>query len=145
GLGISFTACSSSGDNGSNSGCSAYADQAPAQSVTVRIKNTGSLPFYFGESSGCGNTPLYSIKDANGQVLAQNTGPCSYTCGDLREHTAACTADCALPPIYRIDPGASYDVEWDGTTLETAAMPKSCYFEPDSASTSCSKQIVAPS
>src|SRR5258706_8128821 len=143
-LGMLLAACGSSSTDDGGTACDKFADQAPSQTVTVRIKNTGSLPFYFGQASGCGAVPLFSVRDSAGQVLAQRTGSCDFTCEDLQHQSAACTADCAIPPIYRIDPGGSHDVEWAGTRLESAAMPASCYNESGNALASCSREVVAP-
>src|SRR5258706_11133615 len=110
-LGMLLAACGSSSTDDGGTACDKFADQAPSQTVTVRIKNTGSLPFYFGQASGCGAVPLFSVRDSAGQVLAQRTGSCGFTREELQNQTPPCTPHLAVSPIFPVYPGGGHDVQ----------------------------------
>jgi hypothetical protein len=123
--------------------CDAYLDEAPPQNVAITVRNEGTATIFLG-GEGCAADIGVGLAAADGSALPQGASGCGYTCEQLQTRPAACPADCALPPVVRVDPGGSYQLSWSGSYVEPASMPKSCYFEPSYAGPGCERRIVAP-
>jgi hypothetical protein len=122
--------------------CNEYLDEAQVQEVTITIRNNGSDIIYLG-GEGCSSEILLSLAGADGE-LPWRSGGCGFSCEDLQQHSGVCAADCAMPPVVRVDPGGSYELSWTGRHLQQQSMPDGCFDEPQYAGEgSCQSHVVA--
>lgn len=138
-----LASCSSGSTGGATTSCEGYANQSPANDVTVRFTNATSSALYVGMQGGCGALAPFEIHDPSGNVLTWTLGSCDQTCETLRKGQFACSALCAIPPLVVIAPGGHHDFTWNGTVFEQVAMPAACYGTAGSARPTCSRQVIA--
>jgi hypothetical protein len=123
--------------------CEAFLDHTPGASVTLRFRNERAERIYLGSPSGCGGITPFSLRDEAGQEHAWDLGGCGFTCEALQTFSGACPADCAIPPVFQIEPGGHHDVIWDGRVLEPTDMPGRCYDDPQAAPSTCDRFVQA--
>ncbi|AKT37269.1 hypothetical protein [Chondromyces crocatus] len=147
--GASFTGCSlqetcgGGGDGDEGAGCEGPLDeQCPADfkneaegEVTLRFRNESADPIYLGPRTraACGFFDGFSLKTASGDDVPWYFDPCETTCETLH---AECLADCAEPPVYKIEANGSIDIRWNGLIRQTRAL--SCEGE---SQTSCTQRV----
>jgi hypothetical protein len=132
---------SAQGSTGSGGLCAPYADASSAASVTIRFKNDSGLPIYLPVSC---STLLYDLAPFGGDPGVNYTfdASCLQTCEDLETQPKYECGACA-PTSYLLAPGATRDVVWNGTGLQSGVMmPSKCYAD---AQPSCSQIVAAPS
>lgn len=135
-----------SGGSGGAAECMGFGDETGAGAVTFHIKNHTPQAVYI--HGNCGSAPYYSLTQVgageDAAVWVYDT-PCLQTCADLQaagEVPAPC--DVCAPSVFRLDPGQTIDVTWDGTGVRPGyAMPEACYGFPGGPS-SCSRIVAAP-
>ena len=122
--------------------CTGFDDEAGTP-VTVRFTNAGTAPMYVGTQNGCGGLNAFTLSAVgSSEVVPWYRGACNFTCEELREITGDCAADCAIPPVYRVEPGGHYDIAWDGLVLVERDMPAACFAEPSFAGP-CQQEVAA--
>lgn len=126
-----------SGGTGGGVSCAGYEDQTPPAGVTVRLQNATGKTLFVGGGDLCGPAAVFEIA---GIKLFPND--CN-TCEKLQQQSGICPDACMLPPTIMIVPGGHYDAAWSGATFEQLAMPKSCYFEPELAQSTCERRVLA--
>jgi hypothetical protein len=146
---LSLAACGSdvaTGGTGGSGGaaCASFLPPPtpPWKPVAVHFTNTHKTPFYLAGGGGCAGDP-FSLTDVEGKSVRSSSGACSFTCADLQKTSCVCTADCALPPVIYIAPGASLDVTWHGSVFTETTMPVTCFSDASCADTCLVEQ--APS
>jgi hypothetical protein len=128
--------------------CDEWNDQAPLNTVTVRIRNETASPLFLGSSQqGCNGAIDLFAEDADGNGLSWRggTGACIGTCESLREGYTACTDECAVAPTILVEPGGMWEETWSGNVFAQEEMHDACYFEAQAAQPSCARHVVAPS
>jgi hypothetical protein len=131
------------GCGGDSDTCSAYKDDPPGADITVRFKNMRAEPIFLGEQAGCGDIIPFSVHDSAGKEHPWVVGGCGYTCEALQSGSSACPAICAVPPVFRIDPGGQFDLVWKGRVVESAAMPEACWQDkPSTSSAQCDRLVL---
>lgn len=123
--------------------CEDFADEAPGDGVTVRFRNARTENIFLGAQSGCGEVAPFQVLDASGASLPFQLSGCGFNCEDLQQHDGICAADCALPPVYYIEPGGVLDLAWDGRVVETVDMPGSCFHLARGGDSECEQRAVA--
>lgn len=130
------------GSVGGSGGCDGFADEQGPSTVTVTFRNNSGLPVYlprmcdvvsYSMAAGTANDPLTYVYDSS----------CLQTCEDLQTQPGYDCGAC-MPTTIRIENGGTYQTTWDGTALKAAAMPASCWLDPQYAGSSCSQIVAAP-
>jgi hypothetical protein len=140
----SSTGSSSTGSSSSSGQlCPGYSDQTGLGAITVRFVNQSPMPIYL--PSMCDGIQ-YTIQDGaggsgNGGYVYDTS--CLQTCEALQTQPQYACGACA-PTSYLIPAGATRDVSWNGTGLESESMPASCWKTPPS-STTCGRIYAAQS
>jgi len=119
--------------------CAAYDDQKGQSAVVVRFVNQSGLPIYLPTSC---DQIMFQI-----QEVGTSMGPsyvfdhsCLQTCHDLQTQAPIACGACA-PTSILLAAGATRDVTWDGTGLQSGvSMPSSCYLMPEPT---CSEVVAA--
>lgn len=131
------------GTGGTGGGeCASFADQPGTASVTVRFRNDTGQPVYL--PTQCGGGIDYTIDlpggaDAPVYVFDHS---CLQTCAALQTEPQYECGVCQ-PTVFRLDPGATHDVVWDGTGLFFQwSMPAECWEQP-SSNLSCQQIVTA--
>jgi hypothetical protein len=134
----------SGGSGGGENACEDFRppDTPPWTPVKVRFRNEGSQALFLSAGQGCAGDPAFAL-ESGGQELRWQLGGCGLTCADLQENGCACAADCALPQVFRVEPGGFHEVTWSGAHFVDAAMPASCFADPGCAG-SCPREEEAP-
>ncbi len=141
--GPGVTTATASTTTGAGGACGGFADSKGTEPVTVRFKNEGNVPIYL--PYNCTNID-YSITLPGGPANTSYAfdGSCLQTCFVLKTEPILNCGACA-PASFRLDPGASHDVLWNGTGLTSRMMAAQCWNDPKQAQGSCGQIIDAPS
>lgn len=121
--------------------CSMFDDEESVHPVTVRFRNDSPKPIYLPvECTKIG----YTIKPAGGSdgMLYTYDYGCFGTCESLQESAPGTCGACPTMS-YRLAPGATRDVVWEGTGLsKPLQMPAACWAPPKIGDT-CNRILVA--
>jgi hypothetical protein len=135
------SATSSTG-TGTGGACAGFADQKGQHAVTVRFVNQGGIPIFL--PSNCSDV-AYTLEPTNGggATTYHFEQSCLQTCADLETQPPFACGACA-PRSYRLDPGTTKEVVWDGTGLLQRMMPATCFAQP-SGDLACGQIVDAQS
>lgn len=106
--------------------CEDYADVRREGSVTLHVKNETEEPIVLGPPASCQpvSVTIESLTNASPGSFAGLH--CLFTCEMSFDGVGGCTADCPFPPTVRIEPGGTYDVDWNGLVYEGVDLPQEC-------------------
>ncbi len=128
------------GGGGQGGACGGFEDEAGSGTLTLRFVNDDFVPMYI--PGNCENLDYQLVPTGDDAARYPFDASCLLTCEELQTEPQIYCGACQ-PLVYRIDPGASFDVTWDGTGLLDRTMPQACFFE-SSGGTSCSQIVSAP-
>jgi hypothetical protein len=93
--------------------------------VEIVVNNARSTPIYVGSrESLCNLKNELSIRDSANNEVPIETDIC-YTCAEFAAE-GACTYSCGRSPLYRVLPGASLTLRWNGTYFVTHQQTAAC-------------------
>lgn len=115
------------GSSATGSVCDLTNDEPARASVTFRVTNKDVEPIFL--PVNCGSL-TYTVSDPlDPGVSFPGYRSCLQTCEGLRSSGHLDCGACA-PESYRLLPGASVDVAWDGRGLLDTTMPLACFKQP---------------
>jgi hypothetical protein len=132
---------SSSGSGGGEQ-CAAFADQPGSGAVTVRFRNDSPMPIYLPASCSYLQYDIRPQSGDDGTTYAYDLS-CVQTCEVLQTEPQYLCDACA-PSLWVLPAGATHDVGWTGTGIQSATMPTECYFEGQAFGDSCTQVVTAP-
>lgn len=142
--GCSVSVVDGQGGGGGEPGptCADFADAAPENTVSIRVRNSGEVPVYLNGSASCNGDADYALADPAGQPIDRHAGPCNYTCEDLQESSGVCAADACAPTVVMVPPGGVHEMVWQGVVFDSVEMPASCFYD-DLSGTTCDIRLLA--
>lgn len=129
---------------GGGPACGGYEDETGTAAVTFHIRNDAPQTLYL--NADCASGPQYDLQQVgageDATAWTSHGGGCLQTCTDLQTEGPIACDPCA-PSLFRLDPGQTIDVTWNGTGVRPGyMMPAACYAYP--GPTSCSRVVAAP-
>jgi hypothetical protein len=130
---VSAGAGGGSGVGGASAGgtggdtCEAFtADPAPANPVTITVRNDRDVSIVLGGPVDCDSTQIAvdSLDDAN--PGAWSGSHCLVGCQIALDGGGGCTADCPSAAPLLIAPGEAGTIEWPGLLARTVELPEQC-------------------
>ena len=110
--------------------CEAFSEEPePTHTLEIHIENTTATPLYIGEPAGCGQPAYFDLQDSEGEALLFELSHCAITCPAAMADACACSADCPIPRILKLDPGSTYVTQWHGTVWRSQTLPAACVSE----------------
>jgi hypothetical protein len=130
------------GSAAADPGCAALPDEIGTP-VEIVVNNARSAPIYVGSRETlCNLKREFSIRDSANVELPIETDSC-FTCADLAA-SGPCVYSCGRSPLYRVLPGASITLRWNGTYFVTQQLTTSCLNRWPVPSGTCPQEKAAP-
>jgi hypothetical protein len=127
---------------GGGGACSGFGDASGTDAMTVSFRNDSGQLIYL--EGGC-IQPYYQIVNVDNvsdEVDYAYENSCLNTCHTLQTEGPLLCEPCG-PLIYRIEPGKSIEVVWDGTGLMQRTMPLECWHESFQGNPNICRQMIA--
>jgi hypothetical protein len=124
---------------GSDAGCTDFPDESGTV-VEIVVKNERTATIYVGSREPlCNVKNELLVRDSTGADVAIETASC-YTCAELVTK-GACVYSCGPSPLYKLSPGATLTLHWNGTYFVTHELSLPCQKE---WGRSCPQERAAP-
>ena len=131
-LGMLAACVAEDGSGGELDVCEQLASEDdPAGPYAIELVNKRDIPLFVGPI-GCGNLG-YVLYGPSGELERTRKGACQCSCPALIDDAEAkwdclsCSSDCGPDvPYLRLEPGESYEAEWQGEVFADDRVPMSC-------------------
>lgn len=131
GSGGSGGQATSTSTTGGGPSCTSFPDDAPLGTVTFTLKNNRAAPIYI---TGPYCSRRYSIAASPGAAFQDGERPTSEgTCQNPIPPPLDCLGDTATP----IEPGGTFQLEWNGLVYAKPTLPAGCPAPADPQSLEC--------
>lgn len=109
--------------------------------VLVEVTNAGADPVFFNATNFCEAFTGFLVFPEGSDAPLDIDADCQFTCAEVFGGVScSCDAGCPGESVYRLDPGKTLVLRWDGSQLEPRQLGEACEF-PDCGS-SC--YVLAP-
>jgi hypothetical protein len=132
--------------------CEALDDEPEADAIptTIELRNVGPVPLFLPEGGGDRHDLVYFIID--GVPRIDETGYPTLRCSTIEDNLGdLCSEEGLLKDsdrLVRLDPGASFEIPWDGYIWELISIDDACFDGPlcgEGFAVSCEAgRVVAP-
>jgi hypothetical protein len=127
-------------DTGGDACAPAYNEEG-GTAVTVSIVNSQDVPIFVGYPAGCLPEP-FKVETTDGAQLQWRGGDCQYSCEDVLVDGCFVCGPCPGNGVIRIEPGATYEREWNGGVYGIVPFPAGCLEMP--CDSMCERRTAAP-
>lgn len=123
-LAIALAACGASDSlDDAKDPCAGF-DDAKGEPVSIVVKNLRSQPIFVGSREYvCNQDKLFELRNSKGELQTIETGQC-YSCQTAMKWE--CAYSCRPNVVYRVEPGASATLPWDGSIFLQRKLPNGC-------------------
>lgn len=95
--------------------------------VQVEVTNEGADPVFFNASEFCAAFTGFKLFPAGSDTPLDIDRDCQFSCGYVASGAPCeCDPGCIVETIYRLDPGKSLGLRWDGSQLLQRQLSEAC-------------------